>query len=142
MLIRDLPEPRMITLDEPRPIERLPIENNEQSVNPLSKQSVTWGKLRRSALLQNYPNPFNPETWIPYELAVAADINLEIYTMTGQLVRRLELGRQTAGRYLKPYQAAYWDGKSETGVPVSNGIYFYTIRAGDFVSTRRMVVVK
>ena len=52
-----------------------------------------------TALHRNYPNPFNPETWIPYQLAVPAEVGLTIYDMNGQMVRRLALGHQAAGVY-------------------------------------------
>ena len=52
-----------------------------------------------SALLANYPNPFNPETWIPYQLSAAADVSVSIYSVNGHLVRRLDLGHQSAGVY-------------------------------------------
>ena len=93
-------------------------------------------------LLQNYPNPFNPETWIAYELAADATVTIRVYNVNGQLVRQLDLGVQKAGHYVDKRKAAYWDGKNQTGKVVSNGIYFYTLKAGDFQATRRMVIVK
>ena len=93
-------------------------------------------------LLVNYPNPFNPETWIPYQLAEAAEVSLTIYSVNGELVRTLPLGHQPAGLYQNRNQAAYWDGRTELGTQVSSGIYFYTIKAGDFSSTRKMIVRK
>ena len=97
---------------------------------------------KETALLVNYPNPFNPETWIPYHLAKPADVTLHIYAMNGSLVRTLTLGHQPAGRYQSRSQAAYWDGKNGIGEPVASGIYFYTLIAGDFTATRRMVILK
>ena len=96
----------------------------------------------QTALLQNYPNPFNPETWLPYHLASDAEVEILIYNVRGALVRRLDLGHQAAGYYHKRHQAAYWDGRSETGESVSSGLYFYHLRAGDFTTTRRMVILK
>ena len=93
-------------------------------------------------LLPNYPNPFNPETWIPYQLASDAAVEISIYDLHGALVRRLELGRQKAGYYIDRKRAAYWDGRSETGEWLSSGQYFYQLRAGDFTSVKRMVIVK
>jgi len=93
-------------------------------------------------LLQNYPNPFNPETWLPYELAADATITIRIYNVNGQLVRQFSLGKQKAGRYVDKRKAAYWDGKDQTGKAVTSGLYFYTLKAGDFQATRRMVIVK
>jgi YVTN family beta-propeller protein len=96
----------------------------------------------KSLLLQNYPNPFNPETWIPFHLAQEADVSVRIYDTGGRLVRTLALGRREAGIYMDRERAAYWDGKSNTGEEVASGVYFYTIQAGEFSSTRKMTVRK
>ena len=95
-----------------------------------------------TALLPNYPNPFNPETWIPYHLANAADVTLTIYDMRGIAVRELVLGHQPAGVYQSRGRAAYWDGKNNSGEPVASGVYFYTLTAGDFTATRKMLIRK
>ena len=97
---------------------------------------------KETALLPNFPNPFNPETWIPYHLAKGADITLYIYTMNGTLVRTLTLGYQAAGMYQSRSRAAYWDGKNAFGEPVASGAYFYTLTAGDFMATRKMLIKK
>ena len=97
---------------------------------------------RQTGLLANYPNPFNPETWIPYQLAVPADVMLSIYAVDGQLVRCLTLGHKAAGRYQSRSRAAYWNGRNEVGEPVASGIYFYTITAGEFTATRKMLIRK
>jgi hypothetical protein len=96
----------------------------------------------RSALLQNYPNPFNPETWIPYHLRDAAPVSIRVYNASGQLIRTLELGHKDAGVYVSQWKAAYWDGKNEAGEEVASGTYFYSITAGDFFATGKMVVKK
>ena len=95
-----------------------------------------------TALLANYPNPFNPETWIPYQLAKAADVTVTIYASDGSVVRTLILGHQAAGMYKNRTQAAYWDGKNDLGESVASGLYFYTLTAGDFTATRRMLILK
>ncbi len=97
---------------------------------------------KETALLANYPNPFNPETWIPYQLANPADVALRIYTVDGTLVRTLSLGHKPIGTYQSRNRAAYWDGKNEAGEPVANGVYFYTLTAGDFTATRKMLIRK
>ncbi|MDE0313650.1 MAG: cohesin domain-containing protein [Candidatus Poribacteria bacterium] len=97
---------------------------------------------KKTALLPNYPNPFNPETWIPYHLAKEADVTLHIYAMNGTLVRTLTLGHQAAGMYQNRSRAAYWDGKNVFGEPVASGVYFYTLTAGDFSATRKMLIRK
>ena len=90
----------------------------------------------------NYPNPFNPETWIPYQLAKPADVTLRIYAVNGALVRTLTLGHQPAGIYHNRSRAAYWDGKNEFGEKVASSIYFYTLSAGDFTATRKLLIRK
>ena len=96
----------------------------------------------KTALLHNYPNPFNPETWIPYQLAEPAEVTVHIYAMNGVLVRTLALGYQPAGIYQYRSRAAYWDGKNEVGESVASGVYFYTFTAGDFIATRKMLIMK
>ena len=97
---------------------------------------------KETALLPNYPNPFNPETWIPYYLAHAADVQITIYDTKGVVVRRLSLGYQPAGIYQERSRAAYWNGRNTSGELVASGVYFYQLRAGDYTALRRMVVVK
>lgn len=97
---------------------------------------------KKTMLLHNYPNPFNPETWIPYQLSEAADVNVTIYAANGRIVRTLVLGHQEVGSYKSRSRAAYWDGKSSSGEPVASGIYFYTLSAGDFTATHKMQILK
>ena len=98
--------------------------------------------VEQAQLLANYPNPFNPETWIPYQLSEPAEVTLRIYSVNGILVRTLALGHQPAGNYQRQSRAAYWDGKNELGEPVASGIYFYTLTAGDFTATRKLLIKK
>ena len=95
-----------------------------------------------TALHANYPNPFNPETWIPYQLQHAADVTVTIYDLRGTIVRQLLLGHQPAGVYHSRSRAAHWDGRNALGEPVASGVYFYTITAGDFTATRKMLIRK
>ena len=97
---------------------------------------------RETQLLANYPNPFNPETWIPYQLSESTEVTVRIYEVSGILVRTLRLGHQPTGIYQSRSRAAYWDGKNELGEPVASGIYFYTLTAGDFIGTRKMLIMK
>ena len=95
-----------------------------------------------TVLLPNFPNPFNPETWIPYRLVHPADVTLTIYDTEGAPVRRLDLGHQSAGYYTDHATAAYWDRRAETGEPVASGVYFYSLSAGDYSATRKMLILK
>jgi len=96
----------------------------------------------RTVLLSNYPNPFNPETWLPYELAKDANVIINIYDAHGRLIRTLPLGKKLSGTYIRKNKAAYWDGKDNLGQSVASGVYFYTLHAGDFSATRKMLIVK
>ena len=95
-----------------------------------------------TALLRNYPNPFNPETWIPYQLSKPADVTFSIYSVNGRLVRTLSLGYQAAGVYRHRSRAAYWDGRNALGESVASGVYFYTLTAGEFIATGKMLIRK
>ena len=95
-----------------------------------------------TALLPNFPNPFNPETWIPYQLAEPAEVTLTIYDIQGRVVRKLALGHQPAGVYRSRSRAAHWDGRNQLGEQVATGIYFYTLKAGDYMATRKLLIRK
>ena len=97
---------------------------------------------QETVLLHNYPNPFNPETWIPYRLAEDALVTLTIYDQSGQIVRTLDVGHQTAGYYTDRTKAAYWDGNNQFSEQVASGVYFYHLSAGDFSATRKMLILK
>ncbi len=84
------------------------------------------------ALMQNYPNPFNPTTTIAYELPTRAKVLLKVYDMLGREVATLVNGEQTAGRYAQPFNAS----------GLSSGVYFYRLQAGNFVETKKMMLVK
>ena len=97
---------------------------------------------RETVLLANYPNPFNPETWIPYRLAEDAFVTLVIYDLSGHVVRTLDIGHRIAAVYEGRSKAVYWDGRNSVGESVASGVYFYTLTAGDFSATRKMVILK
>lgn len=108
--------------------------------------SEIWQELSevpsKTVLLSNYPNPFNPETWIPYQLAKPAEVTVSIHATDGTLVRTLKLGQLPAGVYQDKDRAVYWDGKNDQGEPVASSVYFYTLKAGDFTATRKMLIRK
>ncbi len=95
-----------------------------------------------TVLLANYPNPFNPETWIPYQLASASDVQITIYDTKGTVVRSLMLGHQVAGYYTGRNRAAYWDGRNGLGEKVASGVYFYQLLTEDISPLRKMVILK
>lgn len=111
-------------------------------VDPHGKELVTLGQVKRNQLLQNFPNPFNPETWIPFSLADENKVTIHIYNPTGEFVRMLSVGKLAAGDYTSQTDAVYWDGLNNDGELVGSGIYYYTIIAGDFSATRKMLIIK
>ncbi len=112
------------------------------AVEPSLLRAATLGGIKRTALFQNFPNPFNPETWLPYQLGSKSDVEFHIFNTRGQLVRRLDVGTQSAGSYENKETAVYWDGQDELGQAVSSGLYFYTLTAGTSQITRRMLILK
>ena len=114
----------------------------QQGIANLQNLLATLIVPQETALHPNYPNPFNPETWIPYQLAAPSEVTLTIYDMNGGTVRRLEVGHQAAGVYQNRNRAAYWDGRNGRGESVASGLYFYTLRAGEFTATRKMLIRK
>ena len=100
------------------------------------------GQPNLTQLLQNFPNPFNPETWIPYQLETSADVMLQIYDTSGDIVRTLDLGFKGQGFYMTRSTAAYWDGRNNLGEQVASGIYFYKLHTPDFSATRKMLILK
>ena len=88
-------------------------------------------------LKQNFPNPFNPVTTIAYGIERKDHVNLSIYNILGQRVKTLVNEDQEANSY-----EAIWNGDDEEGSQVASGIYFYKITAGDFVETRKMVLMR
>ncbi len=91
----------------------------------------------RFALKANYPNPFNNETVINYQLPVNTHTTLTVYNLLGQQVRTLVNGPQTAGSH-----RVAWDGKDDSGKVVASGVYLYRMEAGDYVKTRKLMLLK
>ena len=104
--------------------------------------TVSGTILTETRLYPNFPNPFNPETWIPYRLAEAVEVHISIYDVKGQPVRELPIGFREAGSYTSQSEAVYWNGRNDIGQLVTSGVYFYTLRAGDFSDTRKMLILK
>jgi hypothetical protein len=92
-----------------------------------------------TSLLGNFPNPFNPETSISFQLSVfgCPSVRIEIFNIRGQVVRTLVNGYFGAGRH-----SVVWDGRDVNGNMVSSGVYFYQMISGDFIDTRKMLLMK
>ena len=94
---------------------------------------------RGFSLSRNFPNPFNPSTTISYSVpeGEAPLVSLKIYDLSGRVVRTLVNGIREAGAY-----SVVWDGTDSFGRSVSSGVYFYRLKAGSFMQTRKMVLLK
>jgi hypothetical protein len=88
-------------------------------------------------LYNAYPNPFNPRTTLHYDLPEDGFVNITIYDMMGRVVSNLVSSQQNAG-----YKSIQWNATNNIGEPVSAGLYLYTIQAGKFRQTKKMVLLK
>ena len=137
-----------ISADSPDPLIGIKPVRHIVTVDDVKNSRITLEDLiayeipAETELLRNYPNPFNPETWIPYHLSEDANVSLTIYDVNGALVRDIDVGYQTAAKYDTRSKAIYWDGRNLFGEQVASGIYFYSLSAGDFSATRKMVILK
>ena len=113
------------------------------AVQPTSELlPTTLGKVKQGELFQNYPNPFNAETWIPFKLKSAGQVNIRIYNLDGSLINLLELGRFSAGDYSAQNRAAYWNGRNFDGERAASGTYFYVLEFQGETDTRKMILLE
>ena len=88
-------------------------------------------------LYNAYPNPFNPITTLRYDLPEDVLVNITIYDMMGRVVKTMVNSQQNAG-----FKSVQWNATNDKGSPVSAGLYLYTIQAGEFRQTKKMVLLK
>ncbi|MCK4447768.1 MAG: T9SS type A sorting domain-containing protein, partial [Candidatus Marinimicrobia bacterium] len=93
---------------------------------------------REYALHQNYPNPFNPSSHIRFDLPRDANVTIQIYNILGELVS--EIAKDC--HYSAGYHSVIWDGTNSFGKTVSSSIYYYSIKAGHFTATKKMILVR
>jgi len=104
--------------------------------NPLP-ETTGAGPALKNELSQNYPNPFNPQTTIAFSLKERGAVSLKVYNVAGELVRTLISENRDKGA-----QSKVWDGRNDTGQPVSSGVYFYKLVTNNFSQTKKMVLLK
>jgi len=85
----------------------------------------------------NFPNPFNPNTTISFNLAETAEVKLDIYDVKGSKIKELFAGNLNSGE-----QSISWDGKDESGNSVASGVYYYKLRVGKEIKTKKMILLK
>jgi len=90
-----------------------------------------------TSLGKNYPNPFNPTTMISFSLQNDGFVNLSIYNIKGQLIKTLKSDEMKSG-----FHFAEWDGKDNSGKTASTGVYFYKLQTSDYVSAKKMIMMK
>jgi hypothetical protein len=103
-------------------------------INSVSNNSET---IKSFSLSQNYPNPFNPSTIINYRVSGSALVNITVYNILGKSITTLVNEDKTPGEY-----STVWNGKDINGNEVPSGIYFYSIRNGNFALVKKMVLLK
>ncbi len=103
-----------------------------QNYNVTGVKSPTGGVAKTYELYQNYPNPFNPSTVINYQLPTNGQVNLKVYDILGREVATLVNERENAGSYSVKFN----------GSRLASGVYFYRLTAGNFVSVKKLVVLK
>jgi len=89
------------------------------------------------ALSQNYPNPFNPSTVISYQLPVSGQVTLKVYDVLGNEVATLVNEYRDAGNYETEFNVA-----QESIPTITSGVYFYQLKAGSFVETKKMILLR
>jgi hypothetical protein len=95
--------------------------------------------LNEYALEQNYPNPFNPSTVISYQLPVSSGVTLKVYDILGNEIATLVDEYKPAGRYEVEFNTSSHSGNVRN---LTSGVYFYQIKANDYVQTRKMILIK
>jgi len=112
--------------------------NGNVEYHSLQLMGVSSSKIPEQFILYpNYPNPFNPVTTIRYDLSNESFVNITIYDMLGNVVYNLVNTNQSSG-----YKSVQWNATNNQGEPVSAGVYLYKIQAGDFVDTKKMILLK
>ena len=96
----------------------------------------------KTEVKQNYPNPFNPETWIPFSVDSDTVVRLIVYNYGGAVIREIDLGVVSQGRYINKDEAIHWDGRNQYGEEVASGVYFYRLHTTNTTSAKKMTIMK
>jgi hypothetical protein len=109
----------------------------ESGMTKLGAAAENGGVPDKIQLGQNFPNPFNLSTAISYALPESADMQLVVYDLNGSLTRTLVKGDVNQGTH-----QVVWNGENGNGIKVASGIYFYRLKARNFVDSKRMMLIK
>jgi len=116
----------------PYPVGTMPDMGAYESQYPVKVEDNNLDLPTEFALYQNYPNPFNPSTIISWQLPVTSDVQLKVYDVIGNEVAKLVDGHKEAGHHNVEFDAS----------ALPSGVYFYTLTTGDFISTKKMILLK
>ncbi|MFH0991890.1 MAG: FlgD immunoglobulin-like domain containing protein [bacterium] len=108
---------------------------NERVIEKIQYEAVAIH--HHFALMQNYPNPFNPSTMIQFQLPVSGHVKLQIFDISGRLIKTLKNSELEAGE-----QRVQWDGRTETGEAASSGIYLYCLETSGYRASKRMLLIR
>jgi len=111
--------------------------DNEKTEIALEGEYETPFVPTATALMQNFPNPFNPSTTLTFDMAQAGHVTIQIYSVSGRLIRTLVDERRDAGRH-----RVEWNGMDTNGSSVPSGIYFYRMKASGYEATKKMILVR
>ena len=115
---------------------RIGLDTNECENQQLRFSNIT-NTPEKFKLNQNYPNPFNPITSLSYDLREDSFVSITIYDMLGNVVNNLINANQSPG-----YKSIQWNATNSQGQPISAGVYLYSIEAGVFRQTKKMILLK
>ena len=107
------------------------------SATGINQNTKTQALISTFDLFQNYPNPFNPTTRIEYQIPTPGHIEIQLYNITGELVKTLINTEHAAGKY-----SVTWNGKDNDNRPVASGMYIYRVLFGNSVLSRKMLLLK
>ena len=108
-----------------------------ETVVSVEEEEIIKLQPKEFALNQNYPNPFNPTTNISYQLQNNSSVSLVIYDVLGRKIKTLVSEQQSPG-----YYSVMWNGRNEMGIKVNSGVYVYTLKAGQLLESRKMLLMK
>ena len=114
--------------------KELMINDEMLDQNAINRESEIPEKF---ALHQNFPNPFNPETTIQFDITEKNIVTLQVFNLMGQLIRTLVSETKNPGFY-----SIKWDGRNDNGAYVSSGVYIYRIKAGNFLTQKKMIYMR
>jgi hypothetical protein len=112
-------------------------ENACYAATAVEEEPASEAPRFRSELFQNAPNPFNPETTIRYTVSQKGPVTIDIFNVNGARVRTLVEKTHEAGVY-----STRWNGTDDSGRHVASGVYFYQLRAGGFVDSKKLILLK